>query len=99
MDLLWTLLIVILALLLYTAVQILRFAGRTCRNSALRRTQNPPIPAPKRPLRWISLEDCPSILAATQDPLIIDLRPRLHRHIAEAGARSRPERREPGSRL
>jgi hypothetical protein len=83
MDFLWALLLLVVAIVLYTAWQILRFirrasggkvaivrpsSGSYVRPARVKRIQT-------RKLKWVSMDEFTRVLAGADDLIVIDLRP------------------------
>lgn len=77
MDLLWAVLIGLVVFLLYAAMQLLRALRRPA--GARARDSVTADPVKRRPVRWISMQDCTAIFASEEKPVFVDLRPPVRR--------------------
>jgi hypothetical protein len=83
MYFLWALLVLVLAVVLYTAWQILRFVRHAPRAKVafVRQLSGPHLRPTRvdrkqtRKLKWVSMDEFTSVLAGTDDLIVIDLRP------------------------
>lgn len=83
MYFLWALLVLVLAVVLYTAWQILRFVRHAPRDKVafVRQSSGPHRSSPRatrkqaRNLKWVSMDEFTSVLAGADELIVIDLRP------------------------
>jgi hypothetical protein len=83
MYFLWALLLLIVAIVLYTAWQILRFVRRPSREkvATVRPLSDPHLRPTRvtrkqtRKLKWVSMDEYTTALAGAEDLIVIDLRP------------------------